>query len=114
MILIDNPNVIFFDVDDCIVLWNPPPDPDGKLKYFDIETPHGIQVLPVNQSTIDDLIQHHMQSHYVVVWSQGGHEWAKQVCDSLGITKKVNMIMNKPKWIVDDLPTTAWTHWIKK
>ena len=47
---ITNPRVVTFDVDDTITYLNPPDDPEGKLKYFDIETPWGEKTfLAVNE-----------------------------------------------------------------
>jgi predicted HAD superfamily phosphohydrolase YqeG len=114
MNVIDNENIVCVDVDDTIVYWNTPADPDGKLKYFDIETKNGMEVMAVNESTIRDINRHYLQGHYIIVWSQSGKDWAKAVCDSLGITKKVSAVMSKPKWYIDDLPADEWMTRIKK
>ena len=48
------------------------------------------------------------RGHYVVVWSQGGYQWARAVCETLGITDLVDEVKTKPKWIIDDLPPSVW------
>jgi hypothetical protein len=108
MTLIENPNIVCIDIDDTLVYWNTPLDPNQKLKYFDIYTDYGKEVLAVNEKILEDIDRHRLRGHFIVIWSQGGNEWCKAVCTSLGITDKINMIMSKPKWYIDDLPADSW------
>lgn len=109
MKVISNENVVFFDVDDTLVMWdrtaNDPfktyiyiTDPyDEKQMRLEVHTPHVklLKNLKARENTI-------------VVWSQSGYEWSEAVVKALNITEYVDYCMTKPKTYVDDLPVTDW------
>ena len=43
------------------------------------------------------------RGHSVVVWSDGGYDWAQLLVKELNLIKYVDLIMCKPKWYLDDL-----------
>jgi phosphoserine phosphatase len=110
---IQNENVIFFDVDDTLVLWESRSvgsadwarearvnvvDPyDNKTVYLTKHQPH-----------IKLLMNHKARGSTVVVWSQGGYAWAEAVVKALGLEEYVDLIMSKPRTYVDDLPVSDW------
>jgi hypothetical protein len=102
--------LVCFDVDDTLVLWDwRELDPEGK-DLIDIKSPNAgtsISVLP-HKRHIELLKQFKVRGHTVIVWSQGGHEWAEAVCIALGIENCVDFAMDKPNWYVDDLNASAW------
>lgn len=101
---------VFFDVDDTLVIWDwksVNPDGIGLLKITNPASGVEVLVQPHNRH-IELMKQFKARGHTVVVWSQGGHEWAEAVCKSLGIELLVDLVMDKPSWYVDDLTSDAW------
>lgn len=101
---------VFFDVDDTLVIWDwKSVDPEGK-GLVTIKDPNGgcsELVLP-HYRHIELMRQFKARGHTVYVWSQGGHEWAAEVCRILGIENLVDYVLDKPNWYVDDLHVNAW------
>lgn len=95
---------VFFDVDETLVLWDwHDIDPDGK----GLLNINGEHVLP-HFRHIELLKQFKARGHTVIIWSQGGHEWAEYVCKALALEEFVDIVMDKPNWYVDDLHVNAW------
>jgi hypothetical protein len=87
---------------------NVPHDFDGD--YVTVSTPWGTsETLAVNPQALKSLHIHFVQNHFICVWSQGGHDWCQAVVKALGLEEKVSLVMTKPKWMIDDLPPSAWT-----
>lgn len=103
--VVSNPNIVCFDVDETLVNWTWEPGKDTIVIKTSWNTE--IEVSP-NHTTISKLISHSLIGHYVIVWSQGGNEWARAVVDGLGLTRYVNVIATKPKWYYDDIPADHW------
>lgn len=102
----ENDNVVCFDVDETLVMWSWPPQFDGDTIQFD-NFGYKTTLLP-HQKHIDLMKQFKARGHYVIVWSQGGYQWAREVVKTLGIEDYVDEVKTKPKWCVDDLPPQAW------
>lgn len=99
-----------FDVDDTLVIWDwKAVDPEGKglIKIQDPNSGHTELVLP-HERHVKLLKQFKARGHTVVVWSQGGWDWASIVVKSLGLESVVDFCMSKPDWYVDDLPAVAF------
>ena len=102
--------LVCFDVDDTLVMWDwRAIDPEGKGLVSVVDPNGGCSelVLP-HFRHIELMRQFKARGHTVVVWSQGGHEWAEAVCKVLGIENIVDIVMDKPNWYVDDLSAGAW------
>lgn len=101
---------VFFDVDETLVMFNwREIDPEGK-GLVQIKDPNGsvaLHVLP-HYRHIELMKEFKARGHTVYVWSQGGHEWAAEVCRVLGIENLVDYVLDKPNWYVDDLHVNAW------
>lgn len=106
-IILENDNVTCFDVDDTLVLWDVPAGLDANRIEFS-NYGYTERLLP-HDKHIKCLKQLKFRGHAVVVWSAGGWEWAKEVAIRLGIIDDIDIIMCKPKWMVDDLPPNEWT-----
>jgi predicted HAD superfamily phosphohydrolase YqeG len=108
--VIKSSRIVFFDVDDTLVMWDwksIDPEGNGLISINNPEANCSELVLPHNRH-IQLLKQFKARGHTVVVWSQGGHAWAESVCKTLGITNLVDICMDKPNWYVDDLPAQAF------
>lgn len=104
MKVIRSSRIVMFDVDDTLVIWDwRALNPDG-IGLIKIGTEH---VLPHTRH-IELMRQFKARGHTVVVWSQGGHEWAESVVKALGLEDQVDLVMDKPNWYVDDLHVSAW------
>jgi len=103
----ENDNIIGVDVDDTLVIWNIPKEYEGQAIKFD-NFGYATMLLP-HHKHIELLKQFKIRGHYIIVWSQGGYEWAREVVKVLGLEDWVDEVKTKPKWIIDDLPANAWT-----
>lgn len=106
-LIIENDNVVYFDVDETIVMW----EPKSTDEIVSIAASWGItERLAPNQKIIKKIKQHAMQGHWVVVHTQAGWDWALTVIKALKLEEYVSEIKTKPKWMYDDLPPSAWTN----
>jgi len=102
----ENDNIITVDVDDTLVIWNIPAGREGECVLFN-NFGYAEWLLP-HQAHIRLLKQFKVRGHYIIVWSQGGYQWAKAVVEALGLTEWVDEVKTKPKWYIDDLPSNSW------
>lgn len=107
MNVIENENIVCIDVDDTLVIWNIPAGREAEAVLFN-NFGFAEWLLP-HHAHIKLLKQFKARGQMVIVWSQGGHQWAREVVKCLGLEKYVDIVMAKPKWIIDDLPAAAWT-----
>ena len=75
MKVVPNNKIVFFDVDDTLVLWNS--SLHEKSIKFDC---HGFEENLIPHKNNIKMLKHMKRKGYtVVVWSQGGYEWAESV-----------------------------------
>ena len=120
-------NVLCVDVDDTLVSWEPVPiDPydlsgprcdradQSTVREVEIELEGETQKYWAFEANIKSLKTHYHKGHSVVVWSGSGHAWAEAVVRALGLENYVELVMAKPRWLLDDmkpadfLPTPYW------
>lgn len=110
MQVINNDRILPFDVDDTLICWSCDPNtPDVHL--ISIVDPYDGQTFWVRKHMphIKLLKNHLARGTQVIVWSQGGYEWAHTVLKALGFSDNDNIIvMSKPQSYVDDLPIQEW------
>lgn len=139
--VIKSENVICYDVDDTLILWEESSGftwdkgftPDGEARSaatseserearatregsrsaatrLGVTCPHDGKPLCVNRHEphIKLLMNHKARGKTIIVWSQGGYQWAEAVVKALGLTEHVDFIMSKPRAYVDDLPVQEW------
>lgn len=100
-------NTVFFDVDDTLVLWNPPSSEEEKCITITTEAGYKVWCLP-HFKHIEAIKEHKARGHFVVVWSQGGADWAEKVVDALELRNLVDVVICKPSWFYDDLPANVF------
>jgi FMN phosphatase YigB (HAD superfamily) len=110
MKVIKSHKVVYFDVDDTLILW------DWRLYGDDIS--HLVAITDPESGVSEYGLPHHRhidlmrkfkaRGHTVVVWSQGGWDWAQRAVIALGIEQLVDVCMSKPDWYVDDLHAHAY------
>lgn len=97
--------IVGVDVDDTLVSWEfaneerPHPDCEKVEIVFQGKTSK-YWIFPAN---IRSLITHKLKGHNIVVWSGSGFEWAQKVVETLGLESFVDIIMSKPRWLLDDM-----------
>jgi len=96
-------HVIFFDVDDTLVEWINNTDPKAEEALI-ID---GVLLKPI-QSHIDALKKHHERGDQIIVWTQGGSQWAEAVVKGLDLEEFVHIAMGKPTLYYDDLDVVVW------
>lgn len=111
-------NSAWFDVDDTLVKWgtvlpedrehlvpitcpvSSVEDEDGNIK----EVSQWTEYLRPHKKHIEQLKLHKARGHTVIVWSQGGWEWAEAVVKALKLENYVDLVVSKPNWYYDDIP----------
>ncbi len=110
MEVIKSHRIVFFDVDDTLVIWDwKSVDPEG-LRLIKVEDPEAkcSQLVMPHDRHVQLMKQFKARGHTVVVWSQGGWAWAESVVKALGVENVVDYVMDKPSWYVDDLPASMF------
>lgn len=104
MKVIESSRSVFFDVDNTLVfsLRERPHEVTNEItkikgRKFWVHIPH--------REIIKDF---KARGHTVIVWSQGGWEWAKSVVEALQLEEYVDVIMSKPDWYFDDKGSGDW------
>lgn len=101
--------VIWVDVDDTLVLWNTPSDYPGPTVWLSLGlfyTGDKLKRSFAINTRLVSLIKKY--SGTVVVWSQGGVEWAEMVVKALELEAYVDLVITKPFVLYDDLASSRW------
>lgn len=94
----------YFDVDDTLVIWGKDHLPEAK-PFLNAGM---IEMLLPNQKIICRLLDLHDQGYTIVVWSQGGADWAAEVVRKLELEAFVSLCIDKPHKYIDDLSCTKF------
>jgi len=97
---------VYFDVDDTLLEWKTCSKHDENA--VQVRSNGHIFWKKAIYSNISGLIDHSHAGHVVVIWSQGGVEWATCVIEALNIEKYVDVVLTKPDWIYDDKDAEHW------
>lgn len=94
------------DIDDTLLLWDAPKE--GPMVEF-VE-PHSGETInvPINENNIRLMKEKKSRGATIVLWSQGGWEYAEVVAKALNIESYVDFVMTKPSGLIDDLEAHAW------
>lgn len=106
MRVIENERTVFIDVDDTLVMHKSSCQTTGLL-VVDPATGNQVEVYK-NAPMIKCLLEERHRGAFIVVWSMGGYEWARNVLQALGIDGKVDLVMSKPFAYFDDKPVEQW------
>lgn len=97
---------IYFDCDDTLVMWERSESP-AAIPF----NCYGREFLLVPHTKhIDKLKEHKREGFKIVVWTAGGEEWGHEVIGKLGLTEFVDVILSKPEYYYDDLPSERFLH----
>jgi len=97
--VLDVPSVIFYDVDNTLVLWDL-----SRIDCPEIKIPYLGDLIPLRVHTVHVkmLKSSYANGHVIIVWSRQGAKWAESVVEALGISSSVYLCMPKPLVYVDD------------
>ena len=108
MIVIRNDNVVFCDIDSTLIAWHKEEVDPNNTRLVDIEVDGNTYPHWVLNENVDQLYKHHARGQPIILWSQGGYEWGEAVAKALGLENIVSVVVGKPKFVIDDLPASAW------
>ena len=96
---------LFCDIDDTLVTFDLSEEDiaAGKYVIFNEGMPNQMFGKP-HEEHIRTLKRFKGRGFNIVVWSQGGADWAEQVVKALKLEEFVDVICSKPDWFLDDLP----------
>lgn len=106
----DDIGIVYFDVDDTLVLWGEKNN-DITIK---LDTEDGfIEHLKIHKKHVKKLKELKKKGKTIVVWSQGGWDWASTVVKALKIEDYVDLVISKPNEVYDDLGFFLWMPKVK-
>lgn len=100
MTIIANEQVIFCDIDDTLIMWLDTTSEPVVL----VTCPYSNKeyMLPINLGNRKILMDRKARGTTIIVWSAGGHAWAKAVIEAMKLQDYVDYIMSKPMGYIDD------------
>lgn len=109
MRVIANEVVDFFDVDGTLVMHEDPSTiPIGEeVRVYDSISRKTL-ILRANTPMIRLLKESDARGAFVIVWSRGGYQWARDVLVALNLIDHVDQVMSKPMAYFDDTPVASW------
>ncbi len=105
MQIVKNENIRPFDVDGCIICHKD--DSEACVDVMDPLTKKNIRV-GVNLNMVRLLMEEKHRGSFIIIWSRGGYEWAKNVVNALMIENQVDLVLSKPLAYFDDKPVKKW------
>lgn len=107
MKVVKNELVFPVDVDDTLIIYD---GPNAVLKDGLVTCPYlGTEVkFRKHEPHIQLLKEKKIRGHFIIVWSAGGHDWAKAVIEALDISEYVDLVLTKPKAYLDDKTAEEW------
>lgn len=112
MIVIRSSDVLYFDVDDTLVIWDKKIREERADEAVEFHDPHikGLSNWLIPHTTHINILKRNFdQGRAIIVWSGAGPIWAESVIKTLKLEKYVTVVLNKPSVVVDDLPFHTWT-----
>jgi len=108
MKVVKNENIRPFDVDSTLIYPNSPENENlPPVLIFDPVERRYI-TLRYNINMVRLLKEEHQRGSYVIVWSRGGWEWARNAVIALELQEYVDRVMSKPLAYFDDQPVETW------
>lgn len=113
-------NAVYFDVDDTLIKYNTKPTDDLiTIEYpFVVDSRTYLTSIQVAEHKKHTALLKSLKEDgkLIIVWSAASAQWAKKVCDLLGLDQYVDMYLDKPEYYVDDLNANEWAKnrvWLK-
>lgn len=100
MVKFENDKSLFVDVDDTLIIYDPP----EHLRSQAIIMDNGgfKQEVLIHKKHVELIRRFKFLGYKVVVWSKTGAFWAEKIVKELGLENDVDMVMSKPLYFVDD------------
>lgn len=99
--LLEEDSITVCDVDNTLTMW---PDDFRLEKEGRLEFDYGDEKVYLKPHNFHVTFLKHCfnRGDFIIVWSQNGYNWAKQVVDKLGLSNHVSLIASKPIRHIDD------------
>ena len=108
MKVIKNTGLVYFDVDDTLVRYDLDThnNEEHEYVYVNSKIKGTIVTLRVHRAHVELLKTFKRRGKTIVVWTHAGWQWANEVVKALELKEFVDLIIEKPDRLVDDMPTT--------
>jgi predicted HAD superfamily phosphohydrolase YqeG len=103
MYVLETTKTIYVDVDDTLIFWTGT-DTAVNTKFVKING----ETFRCNLPLVEKLHILKAAGYKIIVWSQGGGDWARDVSEAIGITDLIEACLAKPMFYYDDLPVDKW------
>lgn len=102
----------YFDCDDTLVKWSSTPEEKEQFGVtFSCTLEDGStysELLVPHRKHIEQLKAHKLRGHTIILWTAGSWQWGKCVAETLGLSQYIDVVLEKPKFIYDDLPVNEF------
>ena len=105
MIVIKSTKIVYFDVDNTLIYSES--EVPGKMFDTTLITISNVHFY-IHNFQCELLKSFKARGHTVVVWSQGGADWAETIVRATNLTAFVDLVIGKPDWFCDDKPADQW------
>lgn len=111
MKIVENEQIVCFDVDDTLVKWTDRyTQPHENALDFNDPYDNSTNYLAPHKAHVALLKKFKGRGYYIRVWSAGGVKWAESVVNRLKLNSYVDSVETKPIKIVDDLPPNEFLY----
>lgn len=109
MQIVENEQVVYFDVDDTLVKWDDTFTQPGNDKVAFLDPyDNSINYLTPHKKHIALLKKYKGRKNLIIVHSAAGVMWVKSVIQTLKLEEYVDICLTKSTKYVDDLPCKEW------
>lgn len=95
------------DIDDTLLLWDECRSTNSTVEFTEPHSKDKI-IVAINENNIRLMKEKKSRGATVILWSQGGYEYAESVAKALCLEEYVDFIMTKPVGLIDDLEANHW------
>lgn len=107
MKVINDDNIWCTDIDDTLLMWDIDKHTNPYVDFIEPHSGDNIRVA-INENNIRLLKEKKSRGNTIILWSQGGYEYAEAVAKALNLVEYIDFVMNKPIGLIDDLEASAW------
>ena len=106
MKVVESEQIWVCDIDDTVILWDIEQFKTTELIHITCPYDGKQYAVKPHEGNIQLVKEKRARGCFVMLWSQGGYQWARTVAEALGL--EVDLILSKPIGVIDDLEPVEW------
>jgi hypothetical protein len=106
MKIIKNERPVFTDIDGTLIVHGPKQG-IPTVQVYDPESCKYV-TMGINRAMVKIVREEKARGAFIIAWSRGGYQWAKNVINALDLEEHTDIVMTKPLVYLDDIPVEKW------